>query len=158
ALACGFLFWWIGRLAGAVAWERAELVSAAFANIAIAQTLINGNYGILVVALLAGCFLLDQSRRPVSAGLLMGLAMTKPTIAGPFWVVLLVRRRWAALFASTAYLLAAWMAASYWVHTPPGEFLGQMFRSPDRFTGAFGGYGAWQALARVGLTRQAALL
>jgi hypothetical protein len=85
-----------------------------------------GQYGVLAVSLLAAALWLDEAGWPVSSGLLVGVALFKPTIAGPFFLALLARGRWRAATATLAYCgmgsLIAWAVTG----TGPLEMLRQM--------------------------------
>ncbi len=77
---------------------------------AVAQTLFAGQNGLLFAALLAGGLLL-QERRPVMAGILLGLATAKPQLALLLFPALIFGRQWTVLLATTG-MLAAMIALS----------------------------------------------
>lgn len=89
-------------------------------------TLQVGQYGILVTGLLAGCLALLSCGREIPAGLLLGLALIKPTISAPFFLVLLCRRRFKACAAALGYCLAASLIAWAVLGTNPLELLRQL--------------------------------
>jgi glycosyl transferase family 87 len=121
------------------AWCGAFCAAAVAATASFCTTLANGQYGILVLALLAASMQLDEAGWPYAVGLLAGVACLKPNITGPFLLVFVGRRRWRAIAAAIAYLIIAslwiWMA----IRTNPLETLGQMMRGGERF--AETGYG-----------------
>ncbi len=112
---------WIVRFVDAYAREQSKLdrlllVLSVTAIAAICTTLGVGNYPVIVVALLIGAYQADEADRPVLSGLLIGVAMLKPQIAGPFLLVALVRGRFRALAAAAIYLIVA--CAAIWMLSP----------------------------------------
>ncbi len=87
--------------------DRLLVVLSVTAIGAICTTLGVANYGVIVVALLVGAYQAQQAGRPVLSGLLMGVAILKPQLAGPFLLVALVRGRFRALAAAAIYLVVA---------------------------------------------------
>jgi len=158
AACCAFLFWWIARTVefSTAKQQRWWVAAAILSNVAISQTIINGNYGIIVTAFIAAAFLLEEAGWNLLAGLLMGLAMIKPTIAGPFLLIFMIEKKWVAAMAASGAVAITWVGASIHVHTNPIEFLGQMLESSRRFE--LGGYAIWQGLAYLGMPRPAALI
>jgi hypothetical protein len=113
----GCLTWIIGF----VAWfareqsrlDRLILVLSVTSIAAFCSNLGVGNYGVIVIALLAGAYRADEAGRPVLSGLLMGVALLKPQLALPFLLVALVRGRSRALAAAASYLIVA--TAAIWM-------------------------------------------
>src|SRR5208282_590804 len=104
--ALALIAWWSykvghGARDASTGWFLAASVAAISS---FCTTLRNGQLGILVIALVLASMLLEEKNRHVAAGLLLGAAMIKPTIAGPFAIAFLVRRRFSALFAAAAYV------------------------------------------------------
>jgi hypothetical protein len=85
-----------------------------------------GQYGLIVVALLVAALRLDEAGHQAWSGLLVGLAMCKPTIAGPFFLALLVRRRYRAAGTAALYWAVTSLAVWLTVKTGPLEMLRQM--------------------------------
>jgi Glycosyltransferase family 87 len=116
---------------------KAYLFAAAVALSAYGTTLQVGQYGTIVVAFIAACLWLLSLRRgrlgDVLAGLLLGVAMLKPTIAGPFFLVLLFKRRWIAAAACVLYVSAAAGVVWLWTATNPVEMCLQMTASASDY-------------------------
>jgi hypothetical protein len=118
---------------------QAFLFAGAVAVSACGTTLQVGQYGTIVAALIAASLWLLTARRgrltDVLAGVLLGVAMLKPTIAGPFFLVFLVTRRWVAAAACVFYVAAA--AAVVWslTATSPVEMCLQMLASASDYVG-----------------------
>src|SRR5215469_5348663 len=68
-----------------------------FVNLGFSEQLINGNYGILALTGIAGCFLALRLHSSVLAGAAFALAQIKMTIGSPLSIVLLLRRRVVAI-------------------------------------------------------------
>jgi hypothetical protein len=108
---------WIVRFVAEYARDQSKLdrlliALSVTAIAAICTTIGVGNYAVIVVALLVGAYQADQAGRPVLSGLLMGIALLKPQLSGPFLLVALVRGRFRALAAATIYLVVA--SAAIW--------------------------------------------
>ncbi len=93
------------------------LAIAAFgAQTALMGDLRTGNYGLIVCAMLWGALDALDNGKPLRAGVLIGLASLKPSIALPFGLVLLLRReRWPAAAIALGIPLAG--AAASWAIT-----------------------------------------
>ena len=108
-----------------------------------------GNFPTLLMALLIGCLLLLERNRSVGAGLLLAIALLKPTFAGPLVLVFLVRKQLVALSVVAVYnLVATWVVCAR-VHTPPLEMFGQMLASSQLVVGF--GTGPVQYLINAGV-------
>ena len=112
---------WIIRFVAAYARDQSRLdrillVLSVTAIAAFCTTLGVGNYGVIVLALLVGAYQADEAGRPVLSGLLMGVAMLKPQLAGPFLLVALVRGRFRAVAAAMIYLFVA--STAIWAISP----------------------------------------
>jgi hypothetical protein len=66
---------------------------------------------------------LTSARRPVFAGLCLGLALMKPQIAAPFFVWALLAKRWATIVASFATILAGFAIYCLRVGADPVEVI-----------------------------------
>ncbi|MEE8454436.1 MAG: glycosyltransferase family 87 protein [Limibaculum sp.] len=86
-------------------------VLAGLAAAPTAMTLINGQIGFLIAALL-GLALLDLDRRPVRAGLLLGLLSLKPHLVVAVPVALIAAGHWRAVLWAAGSVLA--LAALAW--------------------------------------------
>ncbi len=131
------------------AWCGAFCASAVAATASFCTTLANGQYGILVLALLAAALQLDEAGWPCTAGLLAGVACLKPNITGPFLLCFAVRRRWRVLSMATGYLSIASLWIWVAVRTNPLEMLGQMLRGGADF--AQTGYGLVSVAIALGM-------
>ncbi|MHA1536166.1 MAG: glycosyltransferase family 87 protein [Alphaproteobacteria bacterium] len=103
----GALFLW-------TCWRIVPLPGAVLAGLAAAPTaltLVNGQIGLLMAALL-GLALLDLERRPGRAGLLLGLLSFKPHLVVAVPVALIAAGRWRAAISAAAMTLA--LAALSW--------------------------------------------
>ncbi len=109
------------------------MFAAACALSAYGTTLQVGQYGTIVAAFIAASlWVLSRQRGRMGdalAGVLLGVAMLKPTIAGPFFLVLLVKRRWVAAAACLLYVAAAAGLIWAWTATNPVEMCLQMTAS-----------------------------
>jgi Glycosyltransferase family 87 len=126
-LALAFLMLWVYHLARDVAFEgRLLLMAAVFAFGGSCTATEVGQVSIIVTALLAGALWCDRAGHPYASGLLVALAMIKPTMAAPFAVALIVAGRYQAAGMAAAYGVAA--TAITWVvtATSPMVMLQQM--------------------------------
>ncbi len=57
--------------------------------------------------------------RPVLAGILMGIALIKPTMVLPLVLLWTIRRRWNALLGAGAVQAGLWLVTSIWVRIDP---------------------------------------
>jgi hypothetical protein len=131
------LTWIIGFVAGYARdqskLDRLLVVLSVTAIAAFCTTIGVVNYGVIVVALLVGAYQADEAGRPVLSGLLMGLALLKPQLTGPFLLVALVRGRFRAVAAAAIYLIVA--SAAIWMISgiDPVQMLRQSARTASRF-------------------------
>ena len=113
-----------------------------------------GNNPLVVIPLLIGCYLLLGLGQDVLAGAALGGALLKPSLAGPFVLILLLRGRWRALGTAATYLLLASLLTWYLTATSPLEMLNQMFAASKQWVGE--GFGPVQYLIRAGMPAQSA--
>jgi hypothetical protein len=155
-LAGGLIFAWaygLGRSHGKLA--ALALALGCTACSAEATTLGLGQYGIVITALLAASLWLCVRRRGAGSGLMLGLALAKPIIAGPFCVPMLFRREWKVIGLLAAYLVVADAVIWAVTKTNPVEMLLQMLRAGQGYmTDA---YGPMNALIGMGMSQQHAL-
>jgi Glycosyltransferase family 87 len=128
-VALAFMAWWAsstvmeaGRLA------RWLLGLSVIAIGSVSSTLGVGQFGILVTALLCAACYLERQNRPLVSGLFVAFALVKPTLAGPFFLAMVIRRRWPAVFSCAAYLTVCSIVTWVVVATPPWEMLRQLLR------------------------------
>ena len=155
--------WMAVGLAGVAVWAGSEVrrvpggtiagVAAALSVLACASwggAVVVGNNPPVVVGLLVACHALLRRGWDVAGGLALGLALLKPTVAGPFVLPLLFTRRWRPLVA--AGLLIAVESGITWAltGTDPVEMVRQMSVASRRFVGE--GFGFTQYLVHAGLS------
>ena len=90
------------------------LVAAVLAMNSICNTLVIGQYGIVILACLVATLWLYGRDQRVASGVMLGLALAKPTLSIPFVVPFLVKREWRVLVACGAYLGLA-TAVAWWM-------------------------------------------
>jgi Glycosyltransferase family 87 len=147
---------WAYRLGAADGYRAAGavLLAASAAISAYCTTLQVGQYGGLVTALLVTALVLCQrgGRWDWLGGLLLGVALLKPTIAGPFLLAVLISGRYRAVAAACAYLAIA--SAVIWLqtNTSPLEMLLQMLAASETFV--HDSQGLVAPLLQLGLDRK----
>jgi hypothetical protein len=121
-LAMGYLCWYFyqqiaphGRSWGALA---ALSFLACVANL---HCLSNGQFAILLTAMIAGALVaLDRGHQGLG-GILLGFALLKPQIAGLFVLIPFVRRQWLAVGIAASIVGLFTGLAGFWVHANPWE-------------------------------------
>jgi hypothetical protein len=146
-VAAAVVAWWSRGLIGGPPETRWLFAGLALVNLGYSQTLINGNYGILVVAALMLAFALRE-RHPVTAGLVLGVALVKPTLSAPFVVLLLADRRYRALVVMTAVAAASVALSVVLTGDGPLVLVRQSLEGTARFAKA--PYAIWQLLRAWG--------
>ncbi len=122
----GCIAGWNFRLGGA-RWELALLFPAAsLAADSLCATLAVGQLGIIVVGSLLAASWFDERRRPILAGLLLGVALIKPTLSLPFLLPFFIKGRWLTLAVASAYTVLASGIVWALVQTDPITMLVQM--------------------------------
>jgi len=109
-----------------------------------------GQYGGVVVGLLALSAWCLVTGREVLGGVLMGMALLKPTIAGPFVLILLVTCRWRALAVCIGYVSIASSLIWWQTHTSPIEMLLQSLAAGSEYI--HDSQGLIRSLLKIGLT------
>ena len=133
-VALAFLMWWAYHLPRDATAEARVLLMAAVGAFGGACTATEvGQVSIVVTALLAGALWSDRSGLPYLCGILVALAMIKPTIAAPFAVALLVTARYRAAIAAAGYAVLA--SSITWMVTgvTPWHMLQQMAAASTTF-------------------------
>jgi hypothetical protein len=146
--------WWASTWGESSAVRRLLLAGAALANLGFSQTIINGNYAILVVAALVSAWTLRE-KHPLGAGLLLGMSLVKPTVSLPFVALFLADRRYRALTACAVYLAASFALTVALTGDGPVTLLRETLEGSSRF--ATGGYGLWQWVRAGGASQSMAL-
>lgn len=80
----------------------------------------------MVVASLCGALYLLEKKHPIAAGICLGIAMLKFTVAGPFLVALLFKRQYRAVIVTAVWMMIATAVTCYLCKTGPLEMLHQM--------------------------------
>ncbi|MEO2091850.1 MAG: glycosyltransferase family 87 protein [Gemmataceae bacterium] len=121
--------WWAYRVARPAGDDphAGWLAAAAVLAISGCSTCVHvGQYGAVVVGLLALAAWALAAGKDWTAGVLLGIALLKPTIAGPFVLVPLVMGRWRAVAGCVGYVVAASAFVWWRTGTNPAEMLLQM--------------------------------
>jgi hypothetical protein len=101
------------------AWLMAAFVLFTVASKPARLAIGMGQFALTPAALLLVAYLLAERRREVAAGLLVGIALAKPTLSLPFLAFLAVQRHHRAVVAALAFQAVATLAASAWLETSP---------------------------------------
>jgi Glycosyltransferase family 87 len=112
---------------GGSRWEVAfVLMAVSLSADSMCNTLAIGQLGVIVVGSLVAACWCDERDRPILAGLLLGVALIKPTLSFPFLLPFLLKRRWLTLVIAGVYTALA--SAIVWalVGTDPITMLEQM--------------------------------
>jgi hypothetical protein len=140
---------WVGGTALLFLWTcwrilpHHNAVLAGLAAAPTALTLINGQIGFLMAALL-GLALLDLDRKPLRAGLLLGLLGFKPHLVAAVPVALIAGARWRAVLAGAATTVAlallSWgvLGGDTWA-----AFIGSISDTGRAFSGTGAGTQRW---------------
>jgi hypothetical protein len=114
------------------------LLLASLADFSFMYSLHFGNCG-GVVALLTVCAILLVDDKPITAGIIMGIAMMKPQISAIFCLIWLIEKKIKPLITSAVVVIAGWAAASLLTHTGPvmllKEMLGASTASDNQYLG-----------------------
>ena len=146
--------WWASRQIDDAAVVRWSVAGIALANLGYSQTIINGNYGIVAMAALCGAIAL-RSRAPVAAGVLLGMALVKPTLTAPFLLLFLADGCFLILGLCAAYLGLSTIVTIWLTGASLQTLLHASLEGSSRF--ATGGYGLWQMLRAGGFSQPVAL-
>ena len=144
-----------GRRAGLSEGVVVALISLACCN--YFSVLFTGQLGIVVLAFLVAALLLDRAGNDGFSGAMLGMAMIKPTIALPFFLIPLVRGRWASLAVGAAAVGLG--TAAVWARTgvSPVEMLQQMTAVAEQIEIPKGEPGPVTWLIGLGLSASAAM-
>ncbi len=136
--------------------DRTLLVLSVTAVAAICTTIGSGNYGVIVLALLAGSFEAYEAGHFGLAGLLMGIAALKPNMSGPFLLIPLMQWRIRALVSAGVYLAVASAVVWLMTHTDTLTMLGQMIRVGSHYAST--DTGPLKALVSAGVPEHVAVI
>ena len=87
-----------------------------------------GQFHLIPTALVAWSLVAARARREVAAGLMMGVALVKPTMALPFLGLLAAWGRWRALGVAAGLQAALIAATSAWLGIAPIRLVGEWLR------------------------------
>jgi hypothetical protein len=113
-----------------------------------------GQVSIVVTALLAAALWCDRNQHQYASGVLVALALIKPTISVPFAVALLITGRHKAVVAATTYGAVATAVAWAVTGASPLHMLQQMAASAANYVDA-GTVGVMDILAAFGIVSSA---
>ncbi|HEV3164286.1 MAG TPA: glycosyltransferase family 87 protein [Isosphaeraceae bacterium] len=82
-----------------------------------------GQFHLVPVALMLLSLTALKARRPTLAGLLVGIALAKPTMVAPFLGFLAVRRQWRTLFTAGLLQGAMLLGVSGWLRISPDRLI-----------------------------------
>lgn len=68
-------------------------------------TLNNGQYGIIINALLVGVYWLINANKNQWSGILMGMALAKPSISAPYFLAFLIKKKIKSAIISIVYII-----------------------------------------------------
>ena len=111
------------------------LATAVFAVNGFSTTMIVGQYGLLVMGMLVLAYDLDRRNHEVLAGVCLGIALVKPSVAVPFVLPFFFQGRWKMLVVAGVYLTVGTLVIWPWINTTPWQALGQMGTIASRFQG-----------------------
>jgi hypothetical protein len=141
-----------GAIAIAKPFTRLEFIAVGLGTLAISSictTLGNGNFGLIVTAALLLSVLADERKYPLCSGILLWIALVKPTISIPFCLIFILRRHFKPLIVAAT--LCAISCLYPWIldRVNPIEMLREAMQSSQNFQ--FGGYGMVNWLAQLGV-------
>lgn len=100
-------------------WLRAAVVLAIIATKPVRGGIAMGQFHLIPTALMLLSLLAARDRRPILGGLLLGVALAKPTMVLPFLFLLLIRRQWTVLAVAALVQVGCWLASSAWLGLSP---------------------------------------
>ena len=146
---------WAYRLGGG-GLVGALFAAGCFACNGYAVAISTGQTIIFILAALVGALWCAGRGHPWACGILLGVAMFKHTIAGPFLLCFLVRGEWKPVVSCLSYLILASGFAWFATATNPLEMTSQMLRAAEVY--ARDGTGPINLLIDAGIAPKAAML
>ena len=126
--------YYAARLSGLSGLACIGVGSAGVASSGVMWAFTCGNYGIVVVALLAGGVWLLHNNRPLLAGVCLGFAMIKPQLATLFFLIPLVRRQYGTFVVGSSLVLGPeWTVTCVRLHRPPLFLLLELFEQGSTY-------------------------
>ena len=107
------------------AWVGAAFCLTVAASKPVRGGIALGQFHLIPTALLVGSAAALEARRPIVAGVLVGIALIKPTMALPFLGYLVARGSWTALASAAGVQAGLWLIASTWLGVGPIALLGE---------------------------------
>jgi Ni,Fe-hydrogenase III small subunit len=147
------------------AWNQARGIGRAEAALAVAvclssadffTALVLGQLAIYILAFLLAATILERRGLDIGSGVMLGLAMIKPTMAAPFVLVPLIRGRWREVVTCVAMVAVG--SAVAWARTgvSPLEMVQQMVAVAEQVEIPKGEPGPVSWLMGLGLSASAA--
>lgn len=157
-LALGVLaaFAWRSMPEDSSKFHRAFACSATLSANAIGTTLGNGQWGLILMALLIGTSWTAGKARGLPSGFLFAVALLKPTFSFATAGALAGNGQWRSLATALTLTLAAAWAVAWHVGTTPQAMVGQMFEQSSRWEDL--SYSLPDGLHALGLPRTPTLL
>ena len=121
------------------------------------STLEMGQYGIILNALLILVFWLIQKNKNIWAGLIFGIAMVKPNISAPYFLILIINKRFKAILSFSLYIIFG--SLNIWIITKltPVYMINKIIKQSKHF--ADKGYSGIHAFTALGFDpKQATIL
>jgi hypothetical protein len=126
------------------------------ATFSIHSTLGTGQYGLIVLMSLFAAMWFVERGHSVLGGILIGVALAKPSLSGPFLIPLLVKQRWVALFTSAVYLGLGSCVTWWLTDSDPVTMLKQM-AGPFSLRSITEGVDPVALLSRLGVSSKTAM-
>jgi hypothetical protein len=156
-VAFAWLLAWAIRLgsagSGLAGWALALSV---FATASICTTFGLGQYGVLVLAALAGTALFAERGNWLLAGVLFAVALTKVTLAAPFAVALVFSKYIKTVATACIYIACASGAVALNVHSDPVTMMRGMFSAAEHVVNQ--GYSLINPLMLLGMNARLAMI
>jgi hypothetical protein len=150
-LALALIGVWVYRAGKAYGKPQAILmVVSVLAMSSICRTLGNGQFGIIVLGLLICSLWRAEQKHFVAAGLLLGMALAKPHLAGLFPLVFIAKRQVSGLVTTCLYVVVASLTTWAMIQTDPLEMTRQMLAAGSALTSQGHGVFNWIALTGIG--------
>lgn len=116
-------------------WSRALCASAIFIMPYWVASVGFGNHATPIFFLIV-IAITQYRKHDYLCAILLALAMCKPQMTLPFFVPILMERRWRLLFTSVGIVLAGWVIAVVRTGTEPLEMLSQLQEITSHYSGA----------------------
>jgi hypothetical protein len=107
------------------AWLRGAVCLVVVASKPVRGGIALGQFHLIPTVLMLLAVLALRGRRPILAGLLVGIALAKPTMVLPFLGFLAVRRHWRVLLVALGVQAVLTLGASAWLGIGPGRLIAE---------------------------------